>query len=256
MIWSKADGEDANHPKGQHADLPFSLGAQAGTLSHGGQHPPVAHGQHQQGQQEADAYSEQVEQGNRGGNGVRFIATVIVVDLIVGVSEIVIDQYHDVQSYHHSVHSCTLCPGVAGRTLGLGAEWEGDHQAAVYGDAAEQVEADVHVGVVDEASYTAGSSTELPAVVLSVIVDPKGHSKDEENVRERQVEQEDAQNVLPPHLLANGAQGQHMEDQTKYKSNNVNGHQKVTDGAVANVNTQGSVCGVRGVHCVFCFLSL
>ncbi|KAA8594320.1 hypothetical protein FQN60_005154 [Etheostoma spectabile] len=39
--------------------------ASAGTLSHSGQHPPVAHCQHQQGQQEADPHSEQVEQGDR-----------------------------------------------------------------------------------------------------------------------------------------------------------------------------------------------
>lgn len=147
--------------------------------------------------------------------------------------------------------------------MGLGAERVGDHQAAVHRDAAEQVDADVHVRVVEEASYTAGRDTQLPVVVLSVIIHPEGHGKEEKQVRDGQVEKEDAQNILPAHLLPNGANCQHIEDQAKDKSQNVDRHQEVTDWTVdVDVYTcsiwgcaRCCRCGIE-VHFSFCFLSL
>lgn len=142
--------------------------------------------------------------------------------------------------------------------MGLRAERVADHDAAVHRDAAQEVDADVHVGVVEEARYAAGKDPQLPMVVLKVVVDPQGYGEDEEQVRDGQAQEEDAQDVLPPHLLPNGAEGQNVEDQPGDKGNDVNGHQDVADGAVRNLNTHRSDvagCGWH-VHGSFCFASV
>ncbi|TNN45682.1 hypothetical protein EYF80_044111 [Liparis tanakae] len=218
VVRGEADGEDADHAEGQQAHLPLGRGAQAGTLAHGGQHPPVAQRQHQQREQEADAHPRHVEPGDRLLHGVRLVAA--VVRPVVGVEEVVVDQHHDVHRDHHGVDGGALGPGVAARAVGLGAQRVGDHQAAVHGDAAQQVDADVHVGVVEEAGHAAGNHAELPVVVAPV-------------------EEEDAQDVLPPHLLVNGAQGQHVEDQAEDEGQDVDRHQQVADGARADVDALG-----------------
>lgn len=93
VIWSKAKGEDSNYSIGQQADLPLHLATQARTLVHCRQHPPVAHSQHQQGQKEADAHSDQVEQGDGSLYRVGLVTTVVVVDVVMGIFEVVIDQH-------------------------------------------------------------------------------------------------------------------------------------------------------------------
>lgn len=229
MIRSKAEKEYPDHPVGQKADFSLALGVQTRTLVHSGEHPPVAHCQHQQWEQEADAHSDQIEECNIWLHGVSFITAVIVVLVIVGIFEIVINQHHDVHHNHHDIDSDALSPGIAGRTLGLEAQWERDHQAAIHRDTAEQEDADVHVGVVEESSDAASAHPEPPLMAHSVVIHPKWHSENEEHVRDREAEQEDSQNVLSPHLLIDGAQGQHVEQQTEDKSNDVNRHQEDAD---------------------------
>lgn len=89
MVWSEANREDSNDPKGQHADLPLGLSSQARTLADSGQDPPVADGQHHEGQQKADAHSEQVEEGNRCFHWVGLITTVIAVIIVMGISKVI-----------------------------------------------------------------------------------------------------------------------------------------------------------------------
>lgn len=125
------------------------------------------------------------------------------------------------QHHHHNVNSCTLYPGAARGAMGLRAERVADHDAAVHRDATQQVDADVHVGVVEEACYATGKDPELPVVVLKVVVDPQGYGEDEEQVRDGQVQEEDAQDILPLHLLPNRAEGQDVENQAEDEGNGV-----------------------------------
>lgn len=157
------------------------------------------------------------------------------------------------QHHNHNINGDTLCPGKAHGAMGLMVQRVADHDASVHRDAAQQVDADVHVGVVEEARYTAGDDPQPPVVVLKVVVNPQRDGKDEEHVREGQVQEEDTQDVLPPHLLPNGAKGQNIKDQAKDEGNDVNRHQEITNGAVANLNTRGVVsCGwLSDVHGCF-----
>lgn len=156
VIRSKANWEDSNHSIGEQTHLPLSLAAQARTLAHRCQHPPVADGQHQQGQKEAEAHSDKVEQGDGFLQRVGLVTTAVVVDVIVGTDEFVTKQHKDVRHRYHNVNGDTLCPGEAHGAMGLVAERVADHDASVHRDAAQQVDADVHVGVVEEARYAAG----------------------------------------------------------------------------------------------------
>lgn len=74
-------------------------------------------------------------------------------------------------------------------------------------------------------------------VIVMVIIDPQGHGEQEEHVGEGQAEQEDAQNILLSYLLTNGSEGEHVEDQTEDKGEDVHGHQEVTNDTLTDINT-------------------
>lgn len=79
VIRSEANRENSDHSVGQQAHLPLSLAAQTWALAHRCKYPPVADGQHQQGQKEANAHSDKIEQGNGCLHWVGFITTIVVV---------------------------------------------------------------------------------------------------------------------------------------------------------------------------------
>lgn len=226
VIRSETEGEDSDDPEGQKADFPLTLSIQTGTLAHSGEHPPVAHRQHQQGQDEPDAHPEHIEDSNIFLHGVGFVTAVVAVLVVVGVLQIVIDQHKDVHHHHHHVNGDALNPRVARGAVGLEAKRVSDHQASIHGDTAEQEDADVHVGVVEESGHAARVHPEPPVMALSVIIHPEGHGEDEEYVRDQQAEQEDSQNVSFLHLLVDGPEGQRVENQTEDKSHDINRHEE------------------------------
>jgi len=76
----------------------------------------------------------------------------------------------------------------------------GDGQVSVQRDAAEEGDADVDVGVEDEAEQLATLLAVDPVVVLQEVVDPQRQRGDVQQVGHRQVDQVHAQLVALPHL--------------------------------------------------------
>lgn len=121
------------------------------------------------------------------------------------------------QNCHYDVHHSALNPGAAGSPVGFRAKGVCDHNAAINWDAAEQEDAVVHVGVVEEAGDAARERAKSPAVVLVVVVDPEGYGEDKQQIRDGQAQQKDTKHVLATHLLENRDQSQEIEDQAKYE---------------------------------------
>lgn len=234
VVGSEADGEDDQDGDGQQLDLALDLLLHPAAAPHLGEDPHVAEPQDQEGPDEGRPHPDQVEKCHAAGHGVALVAALVVVQ---GVLQFVPEQHQGVQGHDHGGHQHADGPGVAGTTEDSGLQGEGDGQATVHRNAAQQVDTDVHVGVVKEAGQLAGLQPQVPAVVATVIVNPEGHGENVEQVRDGQVEQVHPQHILAAHLTQDWPQRQKVEDQAEHEGQDVYAHQHITDVAGMYVHT-------------------
>lgn len=135
------------------------------TLLHLGCDQPVADRDDHQRQDETNSDPYQVEHRDGFCHGEGFIAPLVAV--VQRIWQLVQVQHQTVQGHDKNVDQPTDDPGVALAAEGFDSQREGDGQAAIDGDAAEDIDANVQVGVVKEASQTTESLAKGPFVVVA-----------------------------------------------------------------------------------------
>uniref|UniRef100_A0A3B5KRR0 Uncharacterized protein n=1 Tax=Xiphophorus couchianus TaxID=32473 RepID=A0A3B5KRR0_9TELE len=116
--------------------------------------------------------------------------------------------------------------GVAQPPLTAGLQAVGHRPVPVTGDAAQQEDADVHVGEEDVARQLADRRAPSPFVTVVDVVRPERQREQVGQVAQRQAPQVDTKNVLSAHLLPGEEESQHVGGKTDDQNDDVENQQR------------------------------
>ena len=197
VVRREAHQENCHNGDHHHSHPSLLAGLQGVAGPHGAQDAPVGHGQQHQWRQETQEETGVVEPRHRfGGRVVRLKASPLAVLCLALAHQK--DREMGCSHHRHDRHGDAHRHAFSPETAHFQGVLDGD--VAVAGDAAQQQDADVHVGEEDEASHLAGDGAPEPHVALGDVERPQGKRGQVGQVAHRQAPQVDPQHILTQHL--------------------------------------------------------
>ncbi|KAL0609741.1 Protein GVQW1 [Plecturocebus cupreus] len=205
VVGREAHQHDGDEAEGQPLDLGLLLALGRHAAPHGPQDAPVGQQHERPRKEEPHEDPIEVHPGHPAFHGELLKAEGVVVAVS---EELVMEQGRRVGTQlsgpDHGAHGHgRLDAAQAGE-----AQWVGHGQVAVDRDAAQEGNADVDVGVEDEAEELAGPGAVDPVVVVQEVVDPQRQRADVQQVGDAEVHQVHAQLVALLHLAVGRPQSQ------------------------------------------------